>query len=308
MQFISDPSLPGHGDITGLFFNRDKSVVAVVSAFRSLTNPPARASYGGQRLCFRVALYHPRNVKPFAVIDSLHYRVNDVAFHPFEPTLTIATGWEDGGIFEGELVVWDWESGQDSKRIGRIPEVARSTFSKDGSSIIAFVRPWDEDSVEDLGDPFDIFYEVHIPYSAAIFDGDVAENRIAVQLLEKVPNSASDIEFDPRFPSHVVDLETTLQKEFGFKDFESRSPIWDVAWLGSDGLAIVHDSCQLEIFGSDEFRRHVFAGLGHGVQILKGQKPIVHAVYQDKAAKSWPSSFSSQLLRYEGSTRALFCR
>ena len=299
MQFVSNSWLPGHGNIRGVYFNRDRSVVAVTSTFRLLTNPPARASYGGQRLRHRVALYCPPETKPFAVFDRLRYLVNDVAFHPSEPTVAIATGSYDGGwLFEGELVVWDWEGERHSNKIGPIPAVERCKFSDDGFCIIALVRPWDEGLGE--GDPFDIFYEVRATYSSDVFGGDFDSGSIARQISEQAPLSARDVESDPRFPSRVEDLDTTLRREFKLEGFKSRSPIWDVAWLGNDEIGIVHDDCQLEVLGSDGVCKQSFVGLGHGVQIFKRPCVLVHAVHYSEAAEYRSDRYSSHLLRYDG--------
>jgi hypothetical protein len=113
MSFLADPSLPGLAEVTGSFSRTGTGVLAVGSAYRLLTEPPARASYGGQRLRYRVALYRRGERRPFAVFDHLRYSVNDVAFHPSLPVVAIATGEYDGGMcFEGELVLWNWETGR----------------------------------------------------------------------------------------------------------------------------------------------------------------------------------------------------
>ena len=52
-RFIDDPTLPGTGKVTRVFWNHDRSILAVPSAFPPLTQPPARAVYGGQQLRYR---------------------------------------------------------------------------------------------------------------------------------------------------------------------------------------------------------------------------------------------------------------
>lgn len=301
MRFISDPSLPGHGIITGVFFNQDRSVIAVASAFDLLTNPPARASYGGQTLRYRVALYRPPNAKPFAVFDHLLYPANDVGFHPYEPAVVIATGRYDGGwAFEGELIVWDWGVGRYSNEIGPIPEVVRSRFCDDGSCIIAHVRPWDEDASDGQRDPFDTFYEIRAAYSADLYEGVFNSGSIAQQISNQHPLSAKEVDYDPRHLGGVEKLESALRQEFGLAEFKARSAIWDVAWLGDSEIGIVHDDCQLEILDPDGRTKSKFVGPGHGVQIFRHPTPLVHVAHQDEAAESWPDSFGSQLLRYDG--------
>jgi len=85
MDFLADPSLPGLGQLAGAFLRTGGDVLALFSAYRLLTEPPARAAYGGQQLRYRVALYRRGERHPFAAFDRLRYRVNDIAFHPSLP-------------------------------------------------------------------------------------------------------------------------------------------------------------------------------------------------------------------------------
>ena len=129
MHFLADPSLPGLGQLTGAFSHTGGDVLAVCSAYRMLTEPPARAAYGGQRLRHRVALYRRGERPPFAAFDQLRYGVNDIAFHPSLPVLAIATGSCDGGwAFEGELSLWNWETGEHGLAVQQAPEVVRVAF------------------------------------------------------------------------------------------------------------------------------------------------------------------------------------
>ena len=174
MDFLADPTLPGLGQLTGAFSHTGGDVLAVCSAYRMLTEPPARASYGGQRLRYRVALYRRGERRRFAAFDQLRYGVNDIAFHPSLPVVAIATGSYDGGwAFEGELALWNWDTGEHALVIQQIPEVVRVAFGPGGDSITAYVRPWDEGVVEQLvgADPFDLFYELRATFLPALTPG-----------------------------------------------------------------------------------------------------------------------------------------
>ncbi|MCP6756782.1 hypothetical protein NL533_34670, partial [Klebsiella pneumoniae] len=64
-----------------------------------------------------------------ALLDGLRWPINDLAFHPREPLLAVATGSYDGGwAFEGELVVWNWETGERAAPLGACREVDRCRF------------------------------------------------------------------------------------------------------------------------------------------------------------------------------------
>ncbi len=302
MRFISDPSLPGNGRITGVFHNQDSSVVAIASFYPQLTNPPARASYWGQHLHYRVALYRPPETTPFTVFDRLRYPINDIGFHPEKPVVVIGTGRYDGGWkFDGELIVWDWESNRDSKVIGPVPEVERCKFCSDGTCIIALVRPWTEDSPESVVDPYDSFFEVRASYSEQIYEGIFNKESISQQITEQVPRSAGDVEADNRFPARLSDPETALRQSFKLSSIHVRSAVWDVAWLGDDDIGIVHDDCQLEILDSGGTYKRRFMGDTYGAQILKGSAPIVHAIEINEEARDWSQYYRSHLYRFAGS-------
>lgn len=302
MRFLSDPSLPGHGVVTGVFHNRDRAAVAVASSFHWLTSPPARASYRGQRLRHRVALYRQPETKPFAVFDKLRFPVNEVAFHPFEPTAAIATGSYDGGyLFEGELVVWDWKGGRYSRRITPIPEVVRTAFCNDGACIVSLVRPWNEDLEDESGGSFKTLYEVRATYSEELFEGVFNEDSIELQMSRQSPLSVNDIAADDRFPPLEGDVEAALRRAFSLGVITSRSAIWDAAWLANGDIAVVHDDCLLEILTPEGNSRHRFEGNGHGAELLKHSGLLVHATQLNEDAQNWDETYSSQLLHYDNS-------
>src|SRR6478735_1745828 len=129
MTTIMDPTLRGSGKITGVFFNAGKDVVAVASEFPLLANPRARAAYGGRTLRYRVALYRRDSLVPFAAFDDLAFPVNDVGFHPGGTSVVIGAGSYDGGyLFEGDLVVWDWQTPRGRRLFNNVPEVMRCRF------------------------------------------------------------------------------------------------------------------------------------------------------------------------------------
>ncbi len=305
MRFIADPSLPGHGDINGVYLNRDRSIAAVTSAFRLLIVPRGRTCYGGARLRHRVALYHPPACKPFAVFDGLRYRVNDVTFHPTAPVVAIATGSYDGGFFyNGELVVWDWEAHRHSNKIGPIPEVVRCTFSDAGSGLVALVRPWD-DEWDDVADASESAYEVRVTYSEDFFEHPFDGDTIARQISAATLLSAEDVASHPVFSPRTQDRVPLLRQVFKRDELVARSPIWDVAWLGDDRIAIVHNDCQLEIYDSNGVREQSFVGPDHGTQILKHPSLLVHTAWFDDVfhvahPEGSYDAFRAKLLRYDG--------
>ncbi|MCX7422084.1 MAG: hypothetical protein NT013_21440 [Planctomycetia bacterium] len=190
-RFIDDPTLPGTGKVTRVFWNHDRSILAVPSAFPPLTQPPARAVYGGQQLRYRVALYRPPLSQPFAVFDDAEFPVKTVAFHPYLPVMLLGGGSYDGGYcFEGQLFLWDWNSSH-VRDLGRVPEVAFSEISTDGNSARVTVRPWDESVAEKKGrDPFDMFFVIDLP---RLFERRSFDDEIALQIDRQTPKTAQDL-------------------------------------------------------------------------------------------------------------------
>jgi hypothetical protein len=254
MDFLADPSLPGLGQLTGAFSHTGGDVLAVCSAYRMLTEPPARAAYGGQRLRYRVALYRRGERRPFAAFDQLRYGVNDVAFHPSLPVVAIATGSYDGGwLFEGELALWNWETGEHGLAIEQAPEVVRVAFGPGGDDIIACVRPWDEGMVEKLvgADPFDLFYELRGTFLPALTPG-LASAEVARQMEEQSPVSAATVRANAHFHGIATDAAAAVRGHTGLSELHSRSPVWDLAFLPGDRLGIVHDACHLQVLAPME--------------------------------------------------------
>lgn len=274
MRFLNDVSLPGNGSVRGAFWNRNRKTLAVTSSFRLLTEPRARAAYGGQRLRHRLALYHPPGTPLVGVFDESAFPINDVAFHPSKPIVAIAAGSYDGGFcFEGQLFLWDWQTGRSLSVADRIPEVVRVRFADDGTTLDAAVRPWDEGSVAGKGDPFQLLFDLTLKLGD--WRAGFERQEIAAQIERQTPRPASDLTADGRFAAYA-DPERVIASAFGLSSLRSRSPIWDVAFTGTGAVASVHDDCLLEIWARDDARIQVFEGEGHGVQIFPRPSPLVH--------------------------------
>ncbi|WP_315136267.1 hypothetical protein [Achromobacter marplatensis] len=273
MTTIMDPTLRGSGKITGVFFNAGKDVVAVASEFPLLANPRARAAYGGRTLRYRVALYRRDGLVPFAVFDDLGFPVNDVGFHPSGTSVVIGAGSYDGGyLFEGDLVVWDWQTPRGRRLFNNVPEVMRCRFDAAGDKIEAWVRPWDEEWGAPADDPdaaFDTLFVV-----SADAPGTAAAMRGPVDL--ELDAAAIAPRHEPAPDSHTP--QTRLMEWFGLGAWTDRGAIKDIAWLDDDRIAVAHDGCQLEIYRCDGERLAAYAGHGHGAELLRCPGLVVHVV------------------------------
>ena len=280
---ISDPAIRGAGVITGAFASPDGDVIAIASRFPGLVNPPSRACYAGQTLRHRLALYRRGQVAPFAAFDHLRFDINDVAFHPTEPVVAIATGSYDGGyLFEGDLVLWNWIDDWRARPVTRIPEVVRCRFDESGAAIEALVRPWDEEW-EGLPEPreetaFDSLFPVRVPYSGA---ADVGTDSVEIELMPAARlelAQAADHGFAELVADDAEQAEARALSWFNLPHRKSRRAIHDVGWLDDKHLAVAHDGCLLEIFDIAGNRTDAFHGQGYGAEILKSTPPCVHIV------------------------------
>jgi len=299
MHFLDDVSLPGHGKISGAFWSPDRRILAVASVFRLLTEPPARAAYGGHRLRYRVSLYRPPSRRPIAVFDDARLPINDVTFHPTKTVVAIGAGTYDGGyMFKGQLVLWDWTLAP-AQSIRAIPEVKRLRFVDCGDDIDAIVRPWDDGAARShLRDPSDAFYRISLKQVFAGEWGSRYERIVHDQIVDQQPLTGREVENAPDFCEQPAkDPVGEIARAFGLSDFRQRSPIWDVALTGTDEVSVVHDDCLLEVFDRQGERKGSFNGRGHGVQIFRAREPLIHCVYTDENADNWWRSSNSVLMR-----------
>lgn len=275
MTSIMDPTLRGTGRITGAFFHPAGDIAAVVSEFALLVNPPARAAYGGTGLRYRLGLYRRGEPVPFAIFDELCLPINDVGFHPTLPRIVIGAGRYDGGYqFEGELAVWDWQTGQSRRPFADIPEVVRCRYDASGERIEAWVRPWNEEwdglDDSDWSAILDTLFLVQIDDSEAAWTARTSE---VLELDPAATVAASGLPADDQSPPAV-----RLARWLGVPELECRSAIRDIAWLGPDRIGVTHDDCLLDIYSTDGTRLAHHTGPGYGVEILRGAGVQVHGV------------------------------
>lgn len=283
MTTISDPAIRGSGLITHAFPSPDGNVLAIASRFSALVNPRSRACYAGQTLHYRLALHRRGEAVPFAAFDRLRFHINDVAFHPTEPVVAIATGSYDGGyFFEGDLVLWNWIDDLHGRPVAQIPEVVRCRFDESGKVVESLVRPWDEEW-EGLPEPredtaFDSLFPVRVSYSGAAFAGT---HSVQIELMPGARLERAQVVahgFAEIAISDADEAESRALSWFNLTHQKMRHAIRDVCWLDDQHLAVVHDGCVLEIFDMAGDRTGAFYGEGFGSEILKSTPPCVHIV------------------------------
>jgi hypothetical protein len=244
----------------------DGERVALCSAFDHLYWP-GRAIYAGHTLRNRVSLYAGNFENLLAVFDGAHFPINDIAFHPSEPWLAIATGSYDGGyLFEGDLFLWNWQSGECRSLLAESREVVCCRFVAP-SRLAVVLRPRDEEEYGD-NDAFITYVGVVLDDLRPAQDFGLRPGDADPRLVNLGPSDPASLGF--HMGAHSVSgLCAEGRQHLEGLGFEERHRIWDVAWLDAERIAAVHDGCHLEIWGLQGQREAYVHGDGHGVQLLR---------------------------------------
>lgn len=273
-------------------FLRHDGACAVSSAFDPLYWP-GRALYDGHGLRERVCVYAPGLGERWGVFDSARFPVNDVAFHPREPWAAIATGRYDGGyLFEGELWLWNWQSGDAFRLLSESRDATRVRYLDDGR-LALLLHPPDEGDFD--GDAFGTYF--------GGFIGDLrGHDVLGLPWGAADPRLASFAPVDPKALGFdagewtAEDQEGGLDAAFRGQPLARRHRVWDVAWVDDDQVLAVHDTCHAEAWDAAAGGlRWQAQGAGHGVQILQHVgRSFVHVLRH----RDW--NWSSDLMEVVG--------
>jgi len=238
---------------TPVAYVRDARVVAIVSRF-PLLSWEGRAVYYGHHPSYRVTLYDPTLARRIAVFDEARYPVNDIAVHPREPIVAIASGEYDGGShYEGALLVWNHETGAWRSLLDDSRDVRRVRWAPDGRLVIVCSPLTDE---EEAGKHY-----------GAILD---PRETFATARLAEVDHRTFGFAADDADAPRAGD-------ELGMP---ARSIIWDLAWTPEGLLAAAHDDGHVDLWSTatGTLERTVRVP-GRAVQLLRQPaRLLVHAI------------------------------
>ncbi|MBF5043303.1 PQQ-binding-like beta-propeller repeat protein [Aggregicoccus sp. 17bor-14] len=271
---------PGHladlGKPSGVFPHPGGEWVALASDF-PLLYWPGRATYEGHRLRHRISLYDGSLRVRVAVLDTVRFPINDVAFHPTRPILAIGTGRYDGGyLFEGELLLWNWETGECSNLLAGSREVVRLRFV-DGERLAVLLRPVHEEEFE--GDAFDTYLgTVLTDLRSAAAAGFTGPDPRLAGLTPRLP---ATLGFEAPAPTADLQRAEAARAFCASRGLEARTRVWDLSWTPEGRLAAVHDGCLAELWEAGGTRLECFTGAGHGVQLARvSDHLVVHVVHR----------------------------
>lgn len=277
---LTPTTLAEVGQPTGVSLGRGGELLAVASTFGDLYMP-GRALHGGHRLKYRLSLYTRGGVR-LGVMDHASFPINEVVIHPVRPWVAVATGSYDGGyLFEGELLLWDWETGEVRCALPESREVTRVRFDEQGRLLTALLRPRNAHEFEP-DKPFDVFLGLRTPTEQAW--AGIPEEALA--RLRPGPPAAFGFDAGKPGSGTTQDAESQAAMELGrlFPGYEQRSHCWDVAWLDDHRLALTHEACLLEVWATNSVREAHHVGSGFGCQLLfapKAQRYLVHEMHRE---------------------------
>jgi hypothetical protein len=217
-----------------------------------------------------------------AVFDGSRFPINDVAFHPTESMVAIGTGCYDGGwSFNGDLWIWNWESGEVASLLHESRDVAQCRWLDDGH-LAAILRPRNEEE-------FDYEkYDAFKTYVGVIIENfqDARSSRCSSTNWKPDPRLAGLEPIEPAslgFATPPRDHREMLQQfsdVLGTTTYERRARVWDLLWLSDDRLAATHDYCHVEVWDTNSSRKiQEYKGVGFGVQLFQAKTHVlVHVI------------------------------
>jgi len=251
------------GQPSGIYWDRQATRLAIASRFDAL-HWHGRNQQTSQALMYRVTIYNAQTVQLLATLDGLAYPVNDVAFHPHQSLLAVATGAYDGGHFyQGALLLWDLETGQALSLLDEDREVTQCSFDEEGHMLHVTLRP--QDDMDES--PGDLFLHATLPMNVwhSAPPGGV--------VVRHVP-------FTPSDPSTPVgsrmqderDIHATMNhvaRRAGAQ-YEARWFARDVAWTAEGDVVAVRNNTALERWTLQGERVLHVPDPWDGVQLLVG--------------------------------------
>lgn len=221
-NILADNCFSEIGKPTGLYWNRDKSLLAVASTFNWL-QWAGRDLNTKLKFRYRVSIYDLETLNLVKIFDDIRYPINHIDFHPDNSILAIATGSYDGGYcFEGELLFWDIEYDRSYSHLREKREVTTCKFSDDGGSLFFVLRPPYEEDEEgnSLMDSY-YTYETH----------DYFE-KVYTEVLNEIKMNSVGIK-EPYTTQDFTLINKTLNQlanERGLT-YDSRWHVWDINML-----------------------------------------------------------------------------
>lgn len=209
---------------TGLF--RSEDIIAITHDYHPQT--PAR-HIKLRKIC--VSLYNKHTLELVAHFNHARYPINDVAFHPDKPQVLISTGTFDGGyMYEGELILWNYQNKQHKNLLKDNREILNSRFID--NHIEFTISPQTEDENE---------CETYTVSQSATFPVSLSD----CQKLSEAPYENS--------PYNEVNKTSLIQQinehiKHTNKTYTPSYMAWDIVFINEHTLAVGLNNSTVEIW------------------------------------------------------------
>lgn len=261
------------GEPCRMFRHSTKGIVAIASATPFLGYPGHWLHPDRQPRQCRLSVYRESDGALLGVMASA-YGVNDLAFHPYEDNLIIATGSYDGGFFfEGFLLRYDWKSGVVEQLLGQSREIMACRFDN-AESITVLMRPENEEEfLGEFADAWSIVVPLSISAGPGPWSGCPAEIRREDPRMDGLrPSLPSDHGFADDILVHETSRFAAWRDEarhwlnrMGAKLYRG---ILDLRWIDDDVFSMTASGLALETRDTLAGIRSRVECAGNGVEMI----------------------------------------
>ncbi|RXT01951.1 hypothetical protein [Ammoniphilus sp. CFH 90114] len=286
-QVLGKTAFYGNGDPTGIFYNENRSRMALASRYDLYSWEGREIGATRRLLRYRVSLYDTTNWNRLGVLDSW-YPVNDISFHPLEPVIAVSTGSYDGGyIYDGKLMIWDYVLNQSHSVFEESRKVVSARFNERGDELTFILSPRDDEEERN--------YKCNFHYCTGKFMTGLSLKDLkpvgTSEMKRMVPTIRERKQIKERLTEELIQLSA---------DYEYRSNAWCVKWVNQDELIVSGEAPYLEKWteGSREKVYHLYA---RGVQLflstnhdriyLNSEEMELHPEFQMEFPVSYFASF-----------------
>ena len=269
------------GRPVGVYWNADRTLLAVAGAFAG-EQWHGRDVRRWRRLHWRVSLYEAATLRRIAVLDRLRSPINDITFHPHQPLLAIGTGSYDGGyLYNGELVLWDWQAGISAFLLDESREVVTCRFDATDDALDLTLRPPVDEAFYDAELGMNLDYEEQAlrpgPRQSMFIDlripaegwRPLREKSVAVdQLPQTFERTTAPVTRYVRQEREQVQEALAEIAAVAGQHYTARWDLWDLAWTPDDRILATRNATAVECWTLDgELIAHLPASMD-GVQLL----------------------------------------
>lgn len=219
------------------FVDEDKRLIAVANSFSTQWSGRDISMWSTTLLLYDLDTLELKNF-----LDNLDYPVNDLSFHPKEKIIALGIGRYDGGAYyEGELLLWNYETNELNSILADNREVINCAFSQNGDKISFTLNPTDD---LDCPDYTDKQYDLDFPILAKI----KLENLKPVLVTDHIDNFNIE-DYNNRLNNANRELTNiSNQKKQVYKN---RNLIWDIVFIGKNEIALARNNATVEIWNID---------------------------------------------------------